>query len=61
MSGFSLVAAGVITIVTSKTGLGLEHAGAWGVALTLVGSLLSALTCEKAGPVFFLRRLGTRA
>jgi protein SCO1/2 len=61
MSGFSFVAGGAIAIVVSKTGLGLEHARAWGVALTLVGSLLSALSCEKAGPVLFLRRLGTRA
>jgi protein SCO1 len=61
MSGFSLVAAGASAIVASKTGLGLEHAGAWGVALTLVGSLLSVLSCEKVGPVFFLRHLGTSA
>ena len=61
MSGFFLVAAGAIAIVVSKTGLALERAGVWGVALTLVGSLLSALSSEKADPVFFLRRLATRA
>lgn len=61
MNGFSLVAAGAIAIMASKTGLGFAHADTWGVALTLVGSLLSALSSEKAGPVFFLRRLLTRA
>lgn len=61
MNGFSLVAAGAIAIVASKTGLGFAHADTWGVVLTLVGSLLSALSSEKAGPVFFLRRFGTRA
>lgn len=44
MSGFYLVTAGALTIVVSKLGLSLESAAAWGVALTLAGSMLSALS-----------------
>ena len=47
MSGFYLVSAGALAIVVSKMGLGWENAAVWGVALTLVGSLLSALSAKK--------------
>ncbi|MEK6301021.1 MAG: SCO family protein [Acidobacteriota bacterium] len=43
MSGFYLVSAGAFAIVVLKMGLGWEDAAAWGVALTLAGSLVSAL------------------
>lgn len=43
MGGFYLVSAGALTILLSKTGPGWEGASLWGVALTLAGSLLSAL------------------
>ena len=43
MSGFYLVSAGALAIVVSKIVPGWEHAAIWGVALTLAGSLLSAL------------------
>jgi hypothetical protein len=43
MTGVYLVAAGAWTIVLSKIGFGFEQAGGFGVALTLVGSLMSAL------------------
>ena len=44
MSGFYLVSAGALAIVVSKMTLGWENAADWGVALTLAGSLLSALS-----------------
>lgn len=44
MSGFYLVSAGVLVVVVSKMGLGWKNAAVWGVALTLAGSLLSALS-----------------
>jgi protein SCO1/2 len=43
MSGFYLVSAGALVIVASTQGLGWENAAVWGVALTLAGSLISAL------------------
>jgi protein SCO1/2 len=43
MSGFYLVSAGVLAIVVSRMVPGWETASLWGVALTLAGSLLSAL------------------
>jgi protein SCO1/2 len=50
MSGFYLVSAGALAIVVSKMGLGWENAAAWGVALTLAGSLLSALSARNDRP-----------
>lgn len=47
MLGFYLVTAGVLAIVISKLGAGLENAAVLGVALTLAGSLLSALNVKK--------------
>ncbi|HKR00531.1 MAG TPA: SCO family protein [Pyrinomonadaceae bacterium] len=44
MSGFYLVSAGALVILASKVGPGWESAAVWGVALTLAGSLLSALS-----------------
>jgi protein SCO1/2 len=41
MSGFSLVAAGTAAVVAAKTGVIPESAALWGVALTMVGSVLS--------------------
>lgn len=46
MSGFYLVSAGALAIVVSKMGLGWENAAVWGVASTLAGSLLSALSAK---------------
>lgn len=46
MSGFYLVSAGAFAIVVSKLGLGLESVAIWGIALTLAGSLLSALNAK---------------
>jgi len=43
MSGFYLVCAGALLIAVSKTGLDWDDAATWGVALTVAGSLLSAL------------------
>ncbi len=43
MIGVYLVAAGAMLIVLSKIGFGLEQAGGFGVALTLLGSLMSSL------------------
>lgn len=43
MCGFYLVSAGALAIGVSQMGFGWEHAAAWGIALTLTGSLLSAL------------------
>lgn len=59
-SGFYLVSAGALAIVISKMGLGWENAAAWGVALTLAGSLLSVQSAENGRPVL-LSRLTTRA
>ncbi len=42
MSAFCLVSAGALAILVSMR-LGRENAAAWGVALTLAGSLLNAL------------------
>jgi protein SCO1/2 len=47
MRGFYLVSAGALAIVVSKMGLGWENAATWGVALTLAGSLLSAMNAER--------------
>jgi protein SCO1/2 len=44
MGGFYLVSAGALAILVSKTGPVWESASVWGVALTLAGSLLSALS-----------------
>ncbi len=46
MRGFYLVGAGALAIIASKIGLGWENAAVWGVALTLAGSLLSALSAK---------------
>ena len=43
VSGFYLVSAGALAIIVLKMGLGWENAAVWGVALTMAGSLLSAL------------------
>jgi protein SCO1/2 len=43
MRGFYIVSAGALAIVVFKMGLGWENAAIWGAALTLAGSLLSAL------------------
>ena len=43
MSGFYLASAGALAILASKIGSGWEDAALWGVALTLAGSLGSAL------------------
>jgi protein SCO1/2 len=50
MSGFYLVSAGALAIIVSKMGLGWENAAYWGVALTLAGSLLSALSARNVRP-----------
>ena len=50
MSGFYLVSAGALAIIVSKMGLGWENAAVWGVALTLAGSLLSALSARNDRP-----------
>jgi protein SCO1/2 len=42
-----LVSAGVIAILASRVEVGLERAGAWGVALVCIGSLLSALPSSR--------------
>jgi protein SCO1/2 len=47
MSGFYLVSAGALAIVVSRTRFSWENAALWGVALTLAGSLLSALSAVK--------------
>lgn len=48
MSGFYLVSAGALVIVASTQGFGWEDAAVWGVALTLAGSLISALRPKSA-------------
>ena len=52
MSGFYLVSAGALAIVVSKMTLGWENAADWGVALTLAGSLLSALSATNGRSPF---------
>jgi protein SCO1/2 len=52
MSGFYLVSAGALAIVVLKMGLGWEKAAVWGVALTLAGSLLSALSARSGRRLF---------
>lgn len=47
MSPFYLVSVGVLAIVMSKRGFGLEKAAVWGVAFTFAGSMLSALSVAK--------------
>lgn len=42
MSGFYLVSAGALAIIASRVAPGWERAAAWGVALTVAGSLVSA-------------------
>ncbi len=49
MGGFYLAAAGALAIVVSKLGPSWENAAVWGVALTLAGSLLSALNARTWG------------
>jgi len=49
LNGFYLVTSGALAIVVSKIVPGWERAAAWGVALTLAGSLLSALSTTNAG------------
>jgi protein SCO1/2 len=44
MSAFYLVSAGALTILVSRIGLGWEYAAVCGIALTMAGSLLSALS-----------------
>jgi protein SCO1 len=44
MSAFYLVSAGALAILISRIGLGCESAAVGGIALTMVGSLLSALS-----------------
>ena len=51
MSGFYLVSAGALAIVVLNMGLGWENAAVWGVALTLAGSLMSALGGKNASQV----------
>ena len=51
MSGFYLVSAGALAIVLLNMGLGWENAAVWGVALTLAGSLMSALGGKNASQV----------
>jgi protein SCO1 len=46
MSGFYLVGAGALAIAASKMGFVWKDAAVWGVALTLAGSLLSALSAR---------------
>lgn len=46
MSGFYLVSGGALAIVVSKLGPAWENAAVWGVALTMAGSLLSALSAR---------------
>jgi hypothetical protein len=46
MRGFYLVSAGTLAIFVFKLGLGWENAAFCGVALTLPGSLLSALSAK---------------
>lgn len=59
MGGSYLVSAGALAIVVSKVGLGWEKAAVWGVALTLAGSLLSALSARnKTGRRPFNELLG---
>jgi protein SCO1/2 len=48
MIGFYLVSAGALSIVVLKMWLGWENAAYWGVALTLTGSLLSALNARNS-------------
>ena len=48
MSGFYLAGAGALVIIVSKMRPNWETAAVWGVALTLAGSLLSALSAAKA-------------
>jgi protein SCO1/2 len=52
MSGFYLVGTGALAIVVSKMGLGLKNAAVWGVALTLAGSLISALSARNSRSLF---------
>jgi len=60
--GLYLVGAGALAILASKTAPGWENAAVWGVALTLAGSLLSAVDAENGRPIFLrLRRITTRA
>ena len=61
MSGFYLVGAGALAIFVFKLGLGWENAAIWGVALTLAGSLLSALDRLTNACTGLWRELFTRA
>jgi protein SCO1/2 len=50
MNGFYLVSAGAGAIIVSKMSLGWESVAVWGIALTLAGSLLSALNAKNIRP-----------
>lgn len=50
MSAFYLVSAGSLTIIVSKMVLGWESGALLGIALTLAGSLLSALSAKSSRP-----------
>ncbi|HKY03554.1 MAG TPA: hypothetical protein VJQ56_01625, partial [Blastocatellia bacterium] len=50
MSGFYLVSAGALTIIVSKMVFGWESVAVVGIALTLGGSLLSALKARGNRP-----------
>jgi protein SCO1/2 len=50
MHGFYLVSAGALVIILSKLALGWENVAVLGIALTLAGSLLSALSTRNLRP-----------
>ena len=60
MSSLLLAGAGALAILAAKTRPDLEGLAVYGVALTLGGSLLSALDRE-SGSLVWLRRLMPRA
>ena len=49
LAGAYLVTAGALVIIAARTGFIVESAAVWGVALTVAGSLLSALVHRKPG------------
>jgi hypothetical protein len=60
LSGLLLVCAGAIAILASKTTLAWDSAALCGVALTSVGSVMSALGTANGRPML-LARLTSRA
>jgi protein SCO1/2 len=50
MRGFYLAGAGAFAIVVSRLGPGWEKTAVWGIALTLAGSLMSALNAKNGRP-----------